>query len=144
MELREANIESDLEILAEMNLSLISDEGHRNTMGIPQLRERMESWLKTEYEAQIITDDGNIVGYCLWREFPEYICIRQLFIKSAFRRKSFGRNAISWLRKNKWNHNLKLRMEVLTGNESGIDFWRKAGFKDYCITMECKGSAAKY
>ncbi len=138
MELREANIESDLENLAEMNHFLISDEGHRNTMSVLQLRERMESWLRTEYEAQIIIDDGNLIGYCLWREFPEYIYIRQLFIKSDFRRKGFGTNAINWLRTNKWNRNLTLRMEVLTGNESGIDFWRKVGFKDYCITMEYK------
>ncbi len=136
MELREANIESDLENLAEMNHSLISDEGHRNMMGVPQLRERMKSWLRTEYEAQIITDDGNVIGYCLWREFPGNIYIRQLFIKADFRRKGFGRNAIRWLRNNKWDRSSTLRIEVLIGNESGLKFWRKAGFEDYCITME--------
>ncbi len=136
MELREANLEFDLENLAEMNHSLISDEGHRNTMSVPQLRERMEAWLGAEYEAQIIIVDGNIIGYCLWRESPEYIYIRQLFIKPDFRRKGFGRNAIRWLRKNKWNNNLTVRIEVLIGNEPGIEFWRGMGFKDYCITME--------
>ncbi len=136
MELREATIETDLEVLAEMNHSLVLDEGHRNTMGVPQLRERMESWLRTEYRAQIIADDGNIIGYCLWRESLEYIYIRQLFVKSDFRRKGFGRNAIRWLRNNKWDRSLTLKTEVLIGNESGIEFWRKVGFKDYCIAME--------
>ncbi len=43
MELRKANIETDLENLAEMNLSLIADEGHSNPMNVDQLGERMEN-----------------------------------------------------------------------------------------------------
>ncbi|MCP3849264.1 MAG: GNAT family N-acetyltransferase [Gammaproteobacteria bacterium] len=138
MELRKANIETDLEILAEMNQSLIVDEGCTNPMNIDQLSERMESWLKAEYEAEIITDESIIVGYCLWREYSDYTYIRQMFIKPDFRRKGYARNAIEWLRNNLWNPDLPLRMEVLIRNESGIDFWRKVGFKDYCITMEYK------
>ncbi len=138
MELRKANIESDLEHLAEMNHSLIADEGHRNTMNLAQLRERMESWLKTEYKAEIITEENNVIGYCLWREFPEYTYIRQLFIKPNFRRKGFASNSIVRLRTNVWNRDLPLRMEVLVKNQTGIDFWKNVGFKDYCITMEYK------
>lgn len=36
----------DSEQLAQMNLRLIADEGHRNSMGIPQLAERMAGWLQ--------------------------------------------------------------------------------------------------
>ncbi len=136
MKLRKANTENDLEYLAEMNCSLIIDERHKNPMTVAQLRERMEMWLKTNYEAEIIIDGGNVVGYCLWREYPEYTYIRQLFIKSDFRRKGYARNAIDGLRNNVWNPNLPLRIEVLIGNKMGKDFWRNIGFKDYCITME--------
>ncbi len=136
MELRKANIETDLEILAEMNLSLIVDEGHTNPMNIDQLSERMESLLKAEYEAEIITDESIVVGYCLWREYSDYTYIRQLFIKPSSRRKGYARNAIEWLRNNLWNPDLPLRMEVLTANQIAKDFWRNVGFKDYCITME--------
>ncbi len=136
MELRKANIETDLENLAEMNLSLIADEGHSNPMNVDQLGERMESWLKTDYEAEIITAESNVVGYCLWREYPEYTYIRQLYIKPEFRRQEYARQAIDWLRNNMWNSDLPLRMEVLVENKNGIEFWRKVGFKDYCITME--------
>ncbi len=136
MELRKASIEKDLENLAEMNHSLIADEGHTNSMNLDQLGERMELWLKTGYEAEIISVESDVIGYCLWREYPEYTYIRQLYIKPEIRRKGYARKTIEWLRNNMWNSDLPQRMEVLVENRAGIEFWRKVGFRDYCISME--------
>ncbi len=123
MDIRAASNESDIEILAKLNHSLILDEGHRNTMNESQLQERMKLWLKNEYEAAIIAVDKVDVGYALWREDTDYLYIRQFYIKPDYRRKGFGRNAILWLKSSKWDSRLILRLDVLVGNLSGLEFW---------------------
>jgi len=45
---RRATLE-DASVLAPMNAQLIRDEGHRNSMTVPQLSERMVLWLGGEY-----------------------------------------------------------------------------------------------
>ena len=51
--------DGDLDLLAEWNHQLIRDEGHRNTMTIPELRMRMMGWLSGEYKAVVFqTDQG--------------------------------------------------------------------------------------
>lgn len=64
--LKQATIE-DVETLARMNKHLIEDEGHRNPMNVSQLVERMVSFLSGEYGADLILDDGRVVGYALYR-----------------------------------------------------------------------------
>jgi hypothetical protein len=44
----------DSGILGELNHQLIKDEGHRNSMSIPQLVERMCGWLTTDYRASFL------------------------------------------------------------------------------------------
>ena len=140
MNIREANSDTDLTILAKMNHSLILDEGHRNTMDESKLQERMKLWLKGEYEAVIIAEERKDIGYALWREDDDYLYIRQFYVKPEYRRMGFGRNAIHWLMKNKWHSGLTLRLDVLIGNESGSNFWKNVGFEDYCVTMEYKNA----
>ncbi|MHC4636278.1 MAG: GNAT family N-acetyltransferase [Planctomycetota bacterium] len=128
--------QEDVPLLAEMNQSLICDEGHRNKMTLPQLHERMSDWLQGEYTAVIFNEGPEAIGYALYRKDPEWIYLRQLFVKSEMRRKGIGREAISWLKKNAWKETKIIRVEVLVGNPEGISFWKAVGFKDYCITME--------
>ncbi|MGH7994276.1 MAG: GNAT family N-acetyltransferase, partial [Limisphaerales bacterium] len=52
--------------LAELNHQLIHDEGHRNPMTVPELEQRMKSWLTSEYVAVIFEDAGAIVAYALY------------------------------------------------------------------------------
>ena len=56
---------ADAAVLAEMNHRLIRDEGHRNRMTVPELRERMEGWLRGEYRAVAFELEGAPVGYAL-------------------------------------------------------------------------------
>ncbi len=128
--------QEDVLLLAEMNQQLIRDEGHRNKMTLPQLQERMSGWLQGEYAAVILSEGTETVGYALYRKDPEWIYLRQLFVKAEMRRKGIGREAISWLKKNAWKETKIIRVEVLVGNPKGMSFWKAVGFKDYCITME--------
>lgn len=121
-----------------MNFQLIRDEGHRNSMDVQQLRDRMASWLSGEYEAVVFEDDGTPVGYALFRREPDFVYLRQLFVAPAHRRLGVARQALSWLWSNAWSSVQRLRIDVLVGNTGGREFWRKVGFTDYCVTMEAE------
>lgn len=60
--------DSDLDLLAEWNYQLIQDEGHRNPMTVPELRERMRDWLAGEYQAMIFWRAVGFKDYCLTLE----------------------------------------------------------------------------
>lgn len=136
MQFRFANA-ADADVLAPLNAQLIRDEGHRNPMTVVQLAERMSQWLASgEYEALLFEETSVIVGYALFRREPEYVYLRQLFVRSEFRRRGIGREALSWLWRNAWQDVERLRIDVLSGNTVGQAFWRSIGFHDYCITME--------
>jgi len=138
MEFRDATAEADVELLAKMNRNLILDEGHRNRMNDAELKERMQSWLAAEYTAVIFSENDRSIGYALWRDDKDYIYVRQFYIQPEDRRKGYARSALQWLQQNRWGKETVIRIEVLVGNLTGIDFWRAVGFKDYCITMENK------
>ena len=128
--------QEDVSLLAEMNQRLISDEGHRNKMTLSQLQERTSGWLQEEYTAVIFSKESEAIGYALYRKDPEWIYLRQLFVKAEARRKGVGRKVISWLKKNAWKEAKIIRVEVLVDNPEGVSFWKAIGFKDYCVTME--------
>ena len=123
-------------LLASMNAALIQDEGHRNSMTLPELQARMAGWLDGEYEAVVFSKDDADVGYCLYKLEPEWIYLRQLFVKRDYRRQGFGRAALEWLTAHQWKEASRIRIEVLVDNSAAIAFWRSVGFVDYCTTME--------
>lgn len=127
---------NDCSVLAELNHQLIRDEGHRNNLTVPELAERMKSWLASEYTAIVFEDGKEIVAYALFREQPEDIYLRQLFVVRNRRRQGIGRKTIEILRSQIWSKNKRLTVEVLVRNSAAITFWRAAGYKDYCLTLE--------
>jgi GNAT superfamily N-acetyltransferase len=132
----------DADIIAPMNSQLIRDEGHRNPMDILQLRDRMADWLRGEYQAVVFEQDSIPVGYALFKTEPGFIYLRQLFVVPPLRRRGVARAALSWLWSNAWSSAQRLRIDVLVGNTSGREFWRKVGFSEYCITMEAERESA--
>ena len=128
--------ESDLDLLAEWNHQLIHDEGHRNSMSVQQLRERMKGWIERDYKAVIFQIGSDLVAYALYREDTQDIYLRQLFVKKGHRRQGIGREAVGILRKQIWPADKRLTVEVLTANEAAVAFWRSAGYSDYCLTLE--------
>ncbi len=119
-----------------MNQELIQDEGHRNKMTLPELEQRMSDFLQNEYDAVIASSGKNDIGYALYRQDPEWLYLRQIFIIKTMRRKGFGRRFIEWLKNDPWKDCKRIRTDVLVGNAVGIDFWKTVGFKEYCVTLE--------
>jgi ribosomal protein S18 acetylase RimI-like enzyme len=136
MKFRHATL-NDCPLLAEMNHQLLEDEGHRNRfMTLPQLEERMRGFLSGEYRAVIFEDDGAVVAYALYREQPDEIYLRQLFVVRGHRRRGLGRRAMEFLRADIWRKGKRLTVDVLLHNKSAIEFWRSVGYKDYSLRLE--------
>jgi predicted acetyltransferase len=128
---------NDAALLAELNHQLLHDEGHRNrTMSIPELEQRMRNWLASEYAAVIFENDGEVVAYALYREQPEEIYLRQLFVARNRRRNGIGCRAVEILRTKIWPTNKRLTVDVLVQNTTAIAFWRAMGYQDYCLALE--------
>ena len=126
----------DCRLLAELNHQLIRDEGHRNKMTVPELEQRMRGWLQTEYAAVIFEDKSEVVAYALYREQPEELYLRQLFVVRNQRRQGIGRKAIEILRTQLWPKDKRLTVSVLVNNPAAVAFWRAVGYRDYSLTLE--------
>jgi GNAT superfamily N-acetyltransferase len=126
----------DCALLAGLNHQLIQDERHRSRMTVPELEQRMREWLSGEYRAVIYEDGGGVVAYALFREEPEVIYLRQLFVVPERRRQGLGRRAVEILRSQVWPSTRRLTVDVLVANERAIAFWRSVGYADYCLTLE--------
>jgi len=128
--------EGDLDLLAEWNRQLIQDEGHRNRMTLPELRERMKGWLAREYKGVIFAVDVEPVAYALYRENDHEIYLRQFFVARQCRRQGVGRMALEILRSQLWSRTKRLTVDVLVTNAAGVNFWRAVGYKDYSLYLE--------
>ena len=126
----------DSQILAELNHQLIQDEGHRNSMTIPELEERMRGWLAADYRTAIFEDDSGILAYALYREEKEYVYLRQFFVQRHKRRMGIGRHCMRILFSEIWSQDKRITVEVLSQNTTGTAFWREVGFTDYSLSLE--------
>ena len=126
----------DCPLLAKLNHQLIQDEGHRNKMTAPELEQRMRGWLSGEYRAVIFEDANEVVAYGLFREEPDLIYLRQLFVVRHRRRQRLGRQAVEILRSQVWPKDKRLTVEVLVAHQSGVAFWRSVGYTDYALSLE--------
>ena len=105
-------------------------------MTVTQLADRMSEWLKGEYQTYLFELESETIGYALYRLEPEYVYLRQLFVQPEMRRQGIARRALNWLGRNAWHVRARVRIDVLVGNQTGIEFWRSVCFMDYCFTME--------
>jgi ribosomal protein S18 acetylase RimI-like enzyme len=127
---------ADCPLLAELNHQLIRDEQHRNPMTVPQLEQRMRGWLEGEYAAILFEEAGAVVAYALYREQPDKIYLRQLFVLRERRRQGLGKQAMRLLRYEIWPQTKRLTVEVLTANAAAVAFWRAIGYRDYSLKLE--------
>ena len=126
----------DCALLARLNHELIRDEGHRNPMTVPELEQRMRGWISGEYRAIIYEVGGEIVAYALFREQPEEIYLRQLFVVRDRRSQGIGRWAVDILRSQIWPKTKRLTVAVLVANRRALNFWRSVGYEDYALSLE--------
>lgn len=128
--------QDDCPRLAELNHQLIRDEGHRNRMTVAELEQRMRGWLAGEYRAVLFEDAGEVVAYALFREQPEEVYLRQLFVVRNRRSQGIGRRAVEILRADVWPKTKRLTVDVLVSNKRAVAFWRQVGYTDYCLSLE--------
>jgi ribosomal protein S18 acetylase RimI-like enzyme len=133
----------DCALLAELNHQLIRDEGHRNKMTVPELEQRMKGWLASEYAAVIFEDKDEVVAYALYREEPEELYLRQLFVARNRRRQGIGRAAMDILGTQLWTKNKRLTVSVLVQSSAAVAFWRAMGYQDYSLTLEMMPDTAR-
>ena len=129
-------VPADADLLGTLNFQLIEDEGHGNPMQAPQLQQRMRAWLEAEYIAVLFKIGNEVIAYALYREEPGLIYLRQFFVQRYCRRHGFGQEALAILRSLYWPAGKRLTVEVLTGNQAAIAFYKATGFRDYCVTLE--------
>jgi len=129
-------VEKDVIFLAELNRQLIQDEGHRNPMTLPELRERMRKWLADEYEGVLFEEAGEPVAYALFRKGTDQVYLRQFFVIRTHRQKGLGKEAMNLLLTRIWPPGARVVVEVLIINEAGYRFWKSVGFQEYAFTME--------
>src|SRR5436190_17088756 len=143
MTFRQATLE-DCAVLARLNHELIQDEGHRNRMTVTELENRMRGWLSGEYCATIFEENGEVVGYALFREQAEDIYLRQLFVVRHRRSQGLGRQAVEILRSQVWPRTKRLTVDVLVTNKRAVAFWRAIGYTDYCLMLEILPDSSTY
>ena len=114
--------DGDLDLLAEWNLQLIRDEGHRNRMSVADLRVRMQEWLAGEYKAVVFSADGKPVAYADYRENEHEVYLRQLFVARDVRRRGIGRTAVGILREKVWPAHEAAGGRGLDGESGGREF----------------------
>ena len=71
-------------------------------MTVPELEQRMRNWLSGDYRAVVLEEGGQAVAYALFREEPEQVYLRQLFVLRGRRRQGIGRWAVELLRTRVW------------------------------------------
>lgn len=127
----------DCTLLGVLNHQLIQDEGHRNPMTEAQLAKRMRGWLTSGgYTAFLFEEGGEIVAYALYREAPDEIYLRHLFVVRHRRRQGVGRRAMRLLMDEIWTPGKRLTVEVLCANTTGVAFWKSVGYAEYSLCLE--------
>ena len=127
----------DIHELAVLNKRLIEDEKSDNPMGIPELEERMNTFLSGDYDAYFFAEAGETIGYALVRRTSSPLYLRQFFIDREYRRMHYGREAFQELIKTLRTDTIDI--DVLPWNEPGLAFWKSLGFSETCISMRFHG-----
>ena len=141
IEVRRATLQ-DAELLAAMNRELIEDEGFNSHFTDEQLLERMRRFLTVDYRGIVFTDDGQDVGYALYRQsadayFPEHVevTIFQYFIRREVRGRRYGTTAFERMVA-EFPENAHISLSVAFHNEPGQAFWESLGFKPHSVVMK--------
>ena len=132
----------DISVLAAMNRQLTEDENHRNRFKSDQwFKERIERFLRGEYQAVLFEKNHMIIAYALYRNHPDHddtILLRQIFVDRDHRRQGVGREVMGVLNQEIWPRDKRLTVEVLSHNSIARKFYESVGYKEYCLELEIK------
>ncbi|NTH68486.1 GNAT family N-acetyltransferase [Rhizobium rhizogenes] len=141
---------ADYPMLAQMNLELIQDEGHRSNLGLPELEKRFEHFQsKEDWIVEVVELSDEPVGFVTYRfekddtlSAGKRAYLRQFFIARKSRRSGLGRAAIELLLDERFKEPMIVRLEVLDSNPKGFGFWTAVGFQGYSRNLERTSAAS--
>lgn len=125
--------DEDLDLLAILNKQLIEDEKHDNKMNVDQLKVRMKGFIHSDYQAYLFEEGSKTIGYALVDHTRKPLYLRQFFICRDVRRQGYGKTTFYKLLELIKTETIDI--EVMSWNESGIEFWSSLGFKERSIYM---------
>lgn len=135
----------DAALIAPMNRQLIVDEGSENPMTLPELEARMRRFLETGWSCALLELEEAVVGYALFETRPQpydnarqEVFLRQYFIAADYRRQGIGKAGIALLETHAFPPGATVVLDVLSENTRGRQFWQRAGFEPYAVTMKKK------
>ncbi|WP_240422006.1 GNAT family N-acetyltransferase [Paenibacillus periandrae] len=129
--------DDDLDFLAVLNKQLIEDEQHDNKMNTEQLKERMRSFINSDYKAYKFEEHGENIGYALVNHIKQPLYLRQFFICRNCRRKGYGKAAFEKLLE--FLNTKNIDIEVMHLNNAGYEFWKSLGFTERSVYMRLEG-----
>ena len=97
-------------------------------MDMEELKSRMETFLRTDYNAYFFLEENEVVGYALVNVHTRPVYLRQFLIERKYRRNHLGSEAVKLLLK-KLDVS-EMDTEVLSWNETGLKFWESCGFSE--------------
>lgn len=119
---------ANLVLLTEMNIALRLAEKIDNSMTDSAVEARMKAFiLGDEYQIYTIWHNHQIVGYAAIKADEDPLYLRQLYIKTEFRRLGIGGQALSEIRK--IFPEQQIDVEVMAWNPEASRFYEKHEFK---------------
>ncbi|MFA5931510.1 MAG: GNAT family N-acetyltransferase [archaeon] len=118
-------------------------------------RQYLNEHISQENKCALIAEfNGKLIGYLLgeitpkdeyvYRKINSYAELSELFVLDEHRNKgtgSFLMNAfVNWCKEKSVE---KIKVEVMKQNYSGINFYNKNGFDEYCVSLEMDLTAQK-
>ena len=70
----------------------------------------------------------------LWRDLPDSVQLRQIFVQRDYRRFGTARQLVLSVFE-RWPAK-RLTVDVLAGNARALAFWRRMGYQDYAVMLE--------
>lgn len=127
----------DLPRLAAINAELIANEWDGVSRSLSFLESRLTRWIDDpEYLALVFESGGEFAGYVLVRVYPDEAYIRHFYVSPAMRGTGVGKSMLRILFDEHLAAGIRVSLDVLSTNVSGVAFWRSSGFRDYSVMME--------
>lgn len=131
----------DAQQLSALNGLLHEDEG-AVPMEAGERADRLRKWIEAEYTAVLFSNEGQTVGYTLYRSadadsegLNPGVFIRQYFVVREQRRLGIGRQMYDILTKQVWPSECGILLDTEYDNDRAQAFWRSLGFSEYHLSF---------
>ena len=127
----------DVPLLARINRELIEHEWGGVSKSLEHLEARLQRWISDPtYTALVFSRGEKFVAYTLLHLYPDEAYIRHFYVSPQARSAGMGRQVCEIVLREFVPPGVRVSLDVLTSNQSGLRFWRSIGFRDYSVVME--------